>query len=418
MREKLTQKRVDEFKLTKSGQVRISDTAIVEKGAGLVLLVGKTGKAYHLLFYRAGKPKTRLLGQCSEMTLDTARDKVRAFWRDPEGFAEAVKRDTVKEVADKWFKSECKHHIRKAETESYLDRLIYPEVGEMPFLKFRREAISELLDKVEEEHSPIVADKVLEVISRLCRWYQTRSESYISPVVPGMKRDKRKPDEKRRKRVMIKSNGNGGGIDANELKEIWQLADSFRNYGAILQLGFLLGGRIGKISTMEWGHIIDGVWHVPKAARQKGVCEKMRLPWLALEIINKRPKRGKYVFGAARNPNKPFTGFGMTNAVFDKKLNAAREAKGLPPIEHWTNHDTRRSCRTLMSKLKIDAVVAEIILGHALTGIIANYNIDDFFEPIGDALDKVCEFIARELGIERPRDGIGDNPKVARIRRK
>ena len=33
-------------------------------------------------------------------------------------------------------------------------------------------------------------------------WYQSRNEHYTSPIVKGMKRDKRKPADRRRKRIL------------------------------------------------------------------------------------------------------------------------------------------------------------------------------------------------------------------------
>jgi integrase len=55
-------------------------------------------------------------------------------------------------------------------------------------------------------------------------------------------------------------------------------------------------------------------------------------------------------------------------------------------IEHFVIHDLRRTVRTHLSPLKVPEVVGELILGHALRGIVGTYNVYDFEAEKRDAL--------------------------------
>jgi integrase len=398
MRKLLDQEMVDAFPLTKSGQQRVTDKGIPERGIGLVLIIGKTAKAYYLLHYVNGKPRTRLLAQTHEMTLLEARAKVRQFLSDPDAFQESVAKGSVQEVAADWFKRRCGHIHTKDHVEHTLKHHLYPRVGSLQFVKLQRPEIKRLLDDIEDKSSAIVADQVLSILNRICKWYAVGSTSYINPNVPGMKRVKRKA---KRTRVLVTTGDDGKGINANELVTMWRVADSRFSFGKILQLALLLGHRRANIAGMKWEHIKGETWFCPKEDGQKGVLGRVPLTWLALRIINSQPRTSPYVFPNRLNKNKAFSGFASSRVNFQLALDTYCEEHGLNPITGWVFHDSRRSMRTLLSKLKVDPVTAKLCTGHALQGMDSIYNQDEHEELITEALTKLTDFIAKEVGIER-----------------
>ena len=79
---------------------------------------------------------------------------------------------------------------------------------------------------------------------------------------------------------------------------------------------------------------VDGAWTIPTESREKGNAGKLKLPQIALDIIQAQPRYvdNPYVF-AGRNgePTAKF-GAGQYKAQFDKACG----------VIGWTIHDLRR----------------------------------------------------------------------------
>jgi integrase len=59
-------------------------------------------------------------------------------------------------------------------------------------------------------------------------------------------------------------------------------------------------------------------------------------------------------------------------------------------MAHFTVHDLRRTCRTLLAKQGTLGHVAERYLNHKLKGVEGIYNQHDYFEERKKALDKLA----------------------------
>jgi integrase len=59
-------------------------------------------------------------------------------------------------------------------------------------------------------------------------------------------------------------------------------------------------------------------------------------------------------------------------------------------MAHFTVHDLRRTCRTLLAKQGTLGHVAERCLNHKLKGVEGIYNQHDYFEERKKALDKLA----------------------------
>jgi integrase len=56
-------------------------------------------------------------------------------------------------------------------------------------------------------------------------------------------------------------------------------------------------------------------------------------------------------------------------------------------MKRFSLHDLRRTVRTHLSRLGVSEVVAELVLGHALKGLQARYNVYGFAQEKRDALE-------------------------------
>jgi integrase len=170
---------------------------------------------------------------------------------------------------------------------------------------------------------------------------------------------------------------------------VWSQADAFGTFGAFVKLLLLTAQRRNALRLMHWSSLSpsdDGglIWTMPKEDRQKGNAGKVKLPALAVQIINTLPRieGNPFVFASDRT-NKAMVGIG-------KFQNRFAEACALP---HWTLHDLRRSGRSLLARAGINREVAEQVMGHALRGIEGTYNRFDYLAEKSHALAALANLI-------------------------
>jgi integrase len=60
------------------------------------------------------------------------------------------------------------------------------------------------------------------------------------------------------------------------------------------------------------------------------------------------------------------------------------------PVEHFTIHDLRRTCRSLLASLKVPDHIAERCMNHKLKGVSGTYNRYDYLDERREALDKLA----------------------------
>ena len=81
-----------------------------------------------------------------------------------------------------------------------------------------------LLDTIEDRHGARQADRVLSIVRKIMNWSASRSDDYTSPIIPGMRRQ----DPKQQERARI--------LDDDELLAVWRHAEAvggeFRRDGA------------------------------------------------------------------------------------------------------------------------------------------------------------------------------------------
>ena len=308
--------------------------------------------------------------------IDTARVKARTAIKailegtDPEG------PQSVAAVANRWFervvqkgRHRAAHYVR-----AHLDNYIIPAWSGRDFESIHRGDIAKLLDGIEDKAGASAADKILNIVSRICSWYAARHHTYNSPIVRGMRRISTK--EQARDRILTD----------DELRTIWKTAEANGQFGAFIRLLVLTGQRREKVAAMRWQDVdADGIWSVPADDREKGNIGRVKLPQAALAILASiNPVSGNlYVFPASRGDGH-FSGYSKAKAAFDKKAG----------INGWVLHDLRRTARSLMSRAGVSSVHAERVLGHAIRGVEGTYDRHRYEQEKGVALERLAGLIA------------------------
>ncbi len=331
------------------------------------------------------------VGSADVLTIEEARDKARAaIKRIKEGKPPVeptpAKPDSFESVAQDWFKRYvAEKGLRTAgEIGRCLKKYVYPRWADRDFISIRRSDITKLLDHIQDNHGARQADAVLAIVRSITNWHAKRVDDYVSPVVRGTRR----VDPKARTRARILTDA--------ELQSVWKQAEANGAFGAVIRLLLLTGQRREKVVTMKWSDVVDGVWTITTAAREKGNAGALALPKAAIEIIAQQPRMAgnPYVF-AGRRGEAGWLDISQSKRPFDAKL---------PPMPRWVLHDLRRTSRSLLSRCGVRPDIAERVLGHAIPGIGATYDHYDYSDEKADALRRLAALI--ETIINPPADNV------------
>ena len=296
---------------------------------------------------------------------DEAREEARKRTKaikaglDPEGAP------TFDKVAAEWLTRHVDEKgLRSAdEIRRFIKRHLLPAWSGRDFELVRRGDVAALLDRVQEKSGARSADYVLAIISKMANWYATRNENYVSPIIRGMRRHS--PKEHARERI----------LSDDEIRELWAKDGEYGNFTKLL---LLTGQRCAKVNGMRFDDIKDGVWTIPQEAREKGTGGTLRLPDVALSIIESQPRfvSSPYVFVCRRHLN--------------------------PRGKDWVLHDLRRTAKSLMSWAGVQPNISERVLGHAIDGVEGIYDRHSYREEKAHALKALAGLIENILRPQAP----------------
>ncbi|WJJ93618.1 site-specific integrase [Neopusillimonas aromaticivorans] len=158
----------------------------------------------------------------------------------------------------------------------------------------------------------------------------------------------------------------------------------------------LLGVRKGELTEAKWieFELKDKVWRLPKERSKSNVAIDIPLPDLAIEWLNELKVRAcgsDYVFPNRRSSNMPHMGKDTLNRAISKLFGrepgrAVQPENKMEDLEHFTVHDLRRTCRSMLASLGVPGHVAERCLNHKLKGVEGVYNRHDYFDERREAL--------------------------------
>jgi integrase len=272
----------------------------------------------------------------------------------------------VASVAALWLekKVEGEGHRSAYEQRRILSRYVLPRIGTRVFTDLKRSDIALLLDAVSDQHGKPQADAMLRVLTAMSSWWATRDDTYRVPFIRGMRR----APPVRRDRI----------LSDDELRALWNTADSYGSLGTLLKLALLTAQRREKLYTMAWADIdANGVWSVPQQEREKGVGGALKLPEPALDIVRRLPRVAPYVL------------YPRPHARTLKQFREATDVHG------WTVHDLRRTARSLLSRAGVQTEISERVLGHVVGGVRGIYDRHEYFDEKAAALTKLAALIER-----------------------
>lgn len=377
-------------------------------GGGLYLVVPKVGQAYWMLRFTSNqKRKEMTLGRAQDLSLADARTEAAIKMKlHREGLDPLIAKrrsvyESIQNVNDlftDWHEGNVKrlkhHHI----PFRIYSKDIAPVIGDMQIAEVTARDIRQILRNVTDSGRPTIANDALLYCKQLFN-HGIKLDLTVTNPANAFSVDDAGGIEKSRNRALTLEEL---AFVFNKFREE---SDSFTrdNYLACALL-VLLGVRKGELTEAKWSEFDLGkrIWNLPSERSKSGVAIDIPLPDLSIAWINElniRACGSGYVFPNRRSSKMPHMGKDTLNRAISKLFGrepgrAIQPENKMGDFEHFTVHDLRRTCRSLLASIGIPGHVAERCLNHKLRGVEGIYNRHDYFDERREALNHLAEKLA------------------------
>ena len=332
---------------------------------------------------RGSKLERLTLGRYPDLSLKAAREKREkcrqwlAGGLDPKtelelSTEETLKPVTVQDALEYWLVNYARRKRSDEElVRAQLRKHIYPRLGRYPLTRCETRHWVACFDEINMT-KPMTAGRMFQISKQALRFCKVRRYAASDALAFLTIQDVGQPSGQR-DRVLSDS----------ELADVWRSTDSDDQqpyYSRLLKMLVLFGARTMEVRLSRWSEwdFSSWIWTVPKEhskTREKivrSIPEAIR-PWL--EELKRETGKTGLLLGEDRT----------RQAVSWK---GRRLYKDFHHNEPWTLHDLRRTFSTGLNNMGIAPHIVELLLGHALPGVMAIYNRSLYLPEKLDALNK------------------------------
>ena len=373
-------------------------------GEGLYFVVPKSGKPYWMLRYTSNKKRKEMtLGKLMDLSLADARleaaVKMKQFREglDPLVAKKRAEQESIKTVNDlfkDWYPSLEKRLKFPNIPKRIYTKDISPHIGEIKLDQITARDIRTTINAINDSDRPSIANDALGYCKQLFNHGIKLDLIAGNPAAAFTFRDAGGVEKSKDR-----------SLNEEELKQFFTTAkknsDSFSrdNYLACALL-VCLGVRKSELCEARWEEfeLDKALWHLPKERSKTNVGFTIPLATEVLVWLEELKVRGfgsEYVFPSRRASKNPHMGADTLNRAISKLFGKEPGRKKQPPnlmgdMPHFTVHDLRRTCRTLLAKQGTLGHVAERCLNHKLKGVEGIYDHYDYLAERKEALTKLA----------------------------
>jgi integrase len=371
---------------------------------GLYFVVPKSGSSYWMLRYTTNKKRKEMsLGKLSDMTLADARLQAALNMKQlREGLdpllvkkrANQAVIQTVDELYEDWQLGNVKRLKHPSIPARVYKKDISPHIGSIKASSVTARDIRDILRCITDTNRPAIANDALMYCKQLFNHGIKLDVIGANPASAFSVTDAGGVEKSKDRALSIE-----------ELAAFFKIAreqkNSFSrdNYLACALL-VSLGIRKSELTEAMWSEfdLEAGIWSLPKERSKSGVGIEIPLSAVVVEWIQELHVRAcgaDYLLPNRRASKSPFMGADTLNRAITKLFGKEPGKVKQPPnvmgdIMHFTVHDLRRTCRTLLASQGTPGHVAERCLNHKLKGVEGIYNRHDYFDERREALTKLA----------------------------
>jgi integrase len=380
-------------------------------GDGLYLVVPKSGKPYWMLRYTANcKRREMTLGNIQMLSLAEARSlaaekkRIQFNGLDPLFARQRESQhnfNTMDDLFDDWHEG-LKKRLKHPNIPARIYRKeIAPTIGKAKPSDINARDIRAILQNIVITNRPAIANDTLMYCKQLFDHGIKLDIIQLNP-------------------ASAFNTSDAGGVEKSkdrfltldEIKTFFKVCKENNHSFArenYLACGLLLclGVRKAELTEASWAefNLDNAIWSLPAERSKSGVS--INIP-LSLEVtkwldeLKIRSCGSDYVFPNRKASKKPYMGADTLNRAITKLFGHEAGKKKQPPnlmgdMPHFTVHDLRRTCRSLLASLGVNGYIAERCLNHKIKGIEGVYNRHDYFNERLEAMTllstKVSELI-------------------------
>lgn len=358
---------------------------------GLSVRVSKKGKVvFQMRYMFSGKQRRVDIGTYPSLGLKEARDEILKVRRsleegiDPQLYMSAryeknVSAMTVESVIREWDKVYASSNIKGyAGIMRTFEIHVFPKIGQLPHDSVSTHVWINLIEGVHKTR-PGIAKRILSNARQAHSWAMRRKLVEVTPI-EGLK-----PSD-----FGMKVNVTRRVLSDDEIRlvyEAFECTGMRRKNVLLLQLILLFGCRSGEMiqSKREHFDFESGIWTVPPEGHKGGKSGKpLKRPIIpaAMEMIKEAmtlSSHKEFIFQSALKKDRERALNSSSALGLPKTVMAYYQRTRGEIMPHWSVHDLRRTARTRWASIA-PPHVCEVMLGHALPGIWAVYDHNDYLD--------------------------------------
>ena len=333
---------------------------------------------------RSGSSRTLTLGRWPNLSVEAARKSARstigniADGKDPAKTLREIRLQVVKTLATALEDYE-KHLVRRrvVNIKTIMSSL---RRGLSKFLNRELKSITRdhyvaAIDALDSLNKPGAADYQRKNARTFAEWAVTRggAETHLA----GFVRERPTRAEK------LESEKKGRALSDVEIAKLWQAScQSAHSFGALIRLGLLTGMRRGEMAGLTWENVKLDRISLEATHTKQGRRHEIPLTLPMRDILSSRQKGTSTLVFPSEKTGRKMSGW---NKLVAKVI----KASGVD----FSLHDTRRTCRTLMTLTGTVTDIAEIAIGHQRKELILLYDFSEVWPERTLAFEKVSSHI-------------------------
>ncbi|MDN5941576.1 MAG: integrase arm-type DNA-binding domain-containing protein [Nitrospira sp.] len=232
------------------------------------------------------------------------------------------------------------------------------------------------------------SNRMLAVLRKLFKWSIQRNLILLSPA-----NDIEPPAaEIPRDRHLY---GNQLHGQPNELALLWRACESVGPFGPLPKLLILTGQRLSEVAGMRQEELLDlddadPRWLIPGSRTKNRKVHLVPLSPLAVQTIRSVTRMGNSSFIFSGSGLTPFSGVSSLKKRIDAQIDLLKrehpDQYDRQFVTPWRFHDLRRTFKTGLAELGVNADVRDALVNHTPQGLSAHYDHGEFVRGKREAM--------------------------------